>query len=185
MYRKVIIFVIFQLLLPNYIFSTTCPQKGDSFPDIDISVPIKESDIRYLGIKQNTHFKISDIKSKIIIIEIFSMYCPYCQKEAPIVNELFSKIKNDSNLNNKIKIFGIGAGNTQFEVNLFKEQFNVEFPMVPDESFSVHKAIGEVRTPYFFIIDNLNGKNRIIYSKVGTIENPDKIINFILKEISK
>jgi peroxiredoxin len=111
------------------------------------------------------------------------MYCPYCQKEAPNVNELYQLINSKPDLKDKIKIIGVGAGNTPFEVDVFKKQYNVPFPLFPDESFSIHKSVGNVRTPYFFVIKiNADGSNKIIYSKAGSIQDPNQFLDFILKE---
>lgn len=93
------------------------------------------------------------------------MYCPYCQKEAPIVNELYQIINNRQDIKDKIKIIGIGAGNTPFEVEVFRNQYNIPFPLFPDESFSIHKAVGDVRTPYFFVFKiNPDGSQDYLFS---------------------
>ena len=159
------------------------PSEGGTFPEITLPVPQNAGEQDYLGIKGKDTFKLSQINAQIVIIEIFSMYCPYCQKEAPNVNELYRLINSNPYLKDKIKIIGIGAGNTPFEVEVFKKQYNVPFPLFPDESFSVHKSVGNVRTPYFFVIKiNADGSNKIIYSKAGSIQDPNQFLDFILKE---
>ena len=118
-----------------------------------------------------------------LIIEIFSMYCPYCQKEAPLVNDLYQAIDKDPGLKEKIKMIGIGAGNTPFEVDIFRNQFKIPFPLFADDSFTVHKRVGEVRTPYFFVLKvNADRSNTLIYSKVGTIRDPAQFLKLILNE---
>jgi peroxiredoxin len=158
------------------------PAKGESFPDVTLPVPDKTDQKDYLGITAKSSFKISQIKSELIIVEIYSMYCPYCQKEAPLINELFTII-DKKGMRDKIKIIGIGAGNTPFEVELFKKQYSVPFPLLSDELFTIHKAVGEVRTPYFFVLKKTgSGANKIIYSKVGSIQDPSQFLDMILKE---
>lgn len=159
------------------------PAKGDIFPDITLSMTEKASEKEYLGLSEKGSFRISQIKSELLILEIFSMYCPYCQKEAPIVNELYQIINKREDLKNKIGIIGVGAGNNPFEVDVFRNQFNIQFPLFSDESYSVHKSVGEVRTPYFFVIKNTKDKkNTIIYSKVGSIQDPKQFLDIILEE---
>jgi peroxiredoxin len=159
------------------------PAKGDIFPDITLSVTEKASEKEYLGLSGKGPFRISEIKAELLILEIFSMYCPYCQKEAPIVNELYQLINKREDFKNKIRIIGIGAGNNPFEVDVFRNQYNIQFPLFSDESYSVHKSVGEVRTPYFFVIKNPGDKkNTIIYSKVGSIQDPKQFLDMILRE---
>jgi len=159
------------------------PAKGEAFPNITLPFPEKADEKEYLGLTGKGSFKIPQIKAELIILEIFSMYCPYCQKEAPNLNELYQIINKREDLKNKIRIIGVGAGNNPFEVDVFRNQYNIQFPLFSDESYSVHKSVGEVRTPYFFVIKKTgDNKNTIIYSKVGSIQDPKQFLDMILKE---
>ncbi len=186
--KKNILFIseyllLFLFIMYQGIYASECPLKGDKFPDITISTPQNNIEKAYLGLETMASFKLSKIKADILIIEIFSMYCPYCQKEAPAVNDLFKLIEQRSDLKDKIKIIGIGAGNSLYEINVFRDTYNVLFPLFADESYSIHKMLGEVRTPYFFVLKmNADGSNKIIYSKAGSIDDPEQFLDFILKE---
>jgi len=184
MRRIILFFIIISLTcFSRFAVAVECPVEGGVFPEILLSVPQNAHEKDYLGITGTEPFKIPQIKAEAVIIEIFSMYCPYCQKEAPAINKLYELIQKEPALKDKIKIIGIGAGNTQFEVDFYKEQYAVPFPLLPDESFSVHKNIGEVRTPYFFVLDiKEDGSHEIIYSKAGSIEDPQEFLDFIVKK---
>ncbi len=69
------------------------PQKGESLPVINLPIPKSPAEKSYLGLSGEGSFKIPQIKAKVVIIEIFSMYCPYCQKDAPGINELYILLK--------------------------------------------------------------------------------------------
>ena len=188
-YKKFPSIIFFALLLISYIaglqpsMAAECPQKGEVFPSIALPTPKDVHARSYLGLKETNHFTISDVKAEIVILEVFSMYCPYCQKEAPLVNDLYNMINESQNIKDKIRIIGVGAGNTEFEVQVFSSTYSIPFPLISDESFSFHKAIGEVRTPYFFVIKiNPDGSNVIIYSKGGTIKAPETFLELILSE---
>ena len=143
------------------------PLKNEIFHDITLPIPDNAVEKNYLGLEGKDSFAVSRIKADLVILEIFSMYCPYCQREAPIVNELYRIINQRKDLKDKIKIIGVGAGNNRFEVDVFRNRYNIQFPLFSDESFFVHKALGEVRTPYFIVIKmNADGSNRIIYSRL-------------------
>ncbi|HQN68064.1 MAG TPA: hypothetical protein PLZ33_10020, partial [Smithellaceae bacterium] len=108
--------------------------------------------------------------------------CPYCQKDAPNMNRFFSLMEANPRIKGKIKILGIGAGNTSFEVNTFKKKYKVEFPLVPDADFTIHKIIGEVRTPYFIVV-KLGGpkKREVVYSRLGAHEDVEAFLAEVVR----
>jgi peroxiredoxin len=158
------------------------PQEGDMLPDISIPVPPSDADKDYLGLKGGGFFTIPQIKARAVIIEIFSMYCPYCQREAPEVNRLYSLIENDPRLKGTIKLIGLGTGNSKFEVEVFKKKYSVPFPLFPDEDFTFHKRFGEVRTPYFIGVKiNTDGTHRVFYSKLGGLEGAEGFLKLVME----
>ena len=158
------------------------PQKGETLPVINLPIPKSPGEKSYLGLSGEGTFKIPQIKSNVVIIEIFSMYCPYCQKDAPRINELYSLIENDPDLRKKIKIIGIGAGNTSYEVEVYKKNYTVPFPLFPDKDFVIHKACGEVRTPYFIVVKiNEDGSHLIVHSQLGEYPGAQPFLELVLK----
>jgi peroxiredoxin len=158
------------------------PPEGGGFPDIGIPVPSGAEAQSYLGVKSQGTFTVSQVKAEMVIFEVFSMYCPHCQKEAPSVNELYRLIDSRSELKGKVKIVGIGAGNSSFEVDLFKKKYNISFPLIPDPDFSLHRALGEVRTPYFIAVKiPADGQPKVLYSKVGSPGEPGPFLESLVK----
>jgi peroxiredoxin len=159
------------------------PKVGTFLPDIELLKPDNSTDLKYLGLLGGgTSFKVNQIKATVVIIQIYSMYCPYCQAEAPNVNRLYASIEDNPALKDKIKIIGIGAGNSKFETGIYKKKYTVAFPLIPDENFKIHKIVGEVRTPYFIAV-TLDGVKppKVIYSKLGALENNDIFLAQIVK----
>ena len=158
------------------------PQKGEGLPVINLPVPKNPDEKTYLGLSGIGFFKIPQIKTSAVIVEIFSMYCPYCQKDAPGVNELYRLIENNPDIKNKIKIIGIGAGNSSYEVEVFKKTYNVPFPLFPDKDFTIHKACGEVRTPYFMVVKiNEDGTHQIVHTQLGGYPGAEPFLELVLK----
>ncbi len=123
---------------------------GRPLPDFVLPVPENTGQRDYLGLSGSTgKFEIDQIRADVVIIEIFNMYCPFCQGEAPKVNELFALLRKDPELNEQIKLIGIGVGNSPYEVDYFRKTYQVEFPLFPDEDYTIHKQSGEVCTPFF------------------------------------
>ena len=170
-------------LLVSPVSANAAPlQPGGPLPDFKLPIPEHSADREYLGLTTSGAFTIAQIKAQVVIIEILSMYCPYCQREAPEVNRLYEIIENNADLKSRIKLIGIGAGNTPFEVQVFKGKYSVPFPVFSDADFVLHKAFGEVRTPFFIGVRiNDDGSYRVFYAKLGGIEGAESFVKLMLR----
>lgn len=139
-------------VIPGMASGGTVPAAGNRLVDLRLDGPDSADTQRYLGLSDNSPFTPTAITGRLLVIEIFSMYCPYCQRDAPVVNQLYQSIEASTTLRGRVKMIGIGVGNSTFEVNHFRKHYKIEFPLFPDEEFVIHKAIGEVRTPFFIIV---------------------------------
>jgi peroxiredoxin len=156
------------------------PELDASLPDFQLPAPGNPAYGQYLGVGDKDRFRIPQIKARAVVIEIFSMYCPFCQKEAPRVNELYQKIESDKGLKGRIKMIGIGAGNSSFEVDIFRKKYGVPFPLFPDQDFLIHKCLGEPRTPYFIVVAlGPESSQKVIYSRLGGIVDFDSFLKTI------
>ena len=157
------------------------PVKGSILPGIKLQVPEDPDEKEYLGLSGSGFFRIPQIKAKAVIIEIFSLYCPKCQKIAPEIDKLYYLIESAPGLRNKIKLIGIGAGNSRYEVNVFKKTFDTPFPLFPDNDFTIHKALGDVRSPYFIVIKiNKDGTHEVVHSELDSFEEARAFLESII-----
>jgi len=160
------------------------PRAGEALPRIELEAPSDPGLGAYLGVDTGSRFTIPQIKARVVIVEIFSMYCPYCQKEAPNVNALFDKIQASPKLRPHVKLIGIGAGNSAYEVQVFRDTYNIRFPMFPDGDFSIHKCIGEVRTPFFMAVQlDPKGPPRLVYAAAGALQDSDAFLQKITAQM--
>ncbi|MBW2631918.1 MAG: redoxin domain-containing protein [Deltaproteobacteria bacterium] len=158
------------------------PVKDATLPEINLAIPSKHSDRSYLGLPASGFFKIHEIKARVVIIEIFSMYCPHCQSDAPKVNELYRMIEENPDLKEKVKLIGIGAGNSSYEVEIFRKIYDIPFPLFADGDFSIHTVMGEVRTPYIIGVKiNDGGTHQVFYSKLGGVKKADQFLKMMLR----
>lgn len=166
---SLIVFVAL-LLAANVAFA------GDPFPDLTLEGKLSEAQKEYLGVTSDT-FKLTDIKAEYLFIEGYSMYCPICQRDAPRLNEVYKAVSlMDSQ--NSIRFIGLALGNTQFEVEFYKKKYTVEYPLFKDEDYTIHKALGEIPTPTFYVV-KLNPTPEILYVKVGEAGDKDVLLNAI------
>ena len=159
------------------------PAVGEQLPAMTLTTPKEASTRAYLNLPDGTGptIGLENIESEILLIEIFSMYCPYCQHEAPTVNELYNLIQKDEKLAARIKLIGIGIGNSTFEVGIFHDKYEVEFPLFADENYVIYKNIGPVRTPFFIAVHNRGAKkNQIFYAKLGRFGDPEDFLEVLL-----
>jgi len=184
-------FIINTLMVVLFLMFSTLsvqanPDEKTTRLDFKLPVPESQSQKAYLGLSSQDVFSLNQVNAPILIIEIFSMYCPICQREAEDVNELFELIQSTPKLKDKVKLIGIGAGNSSFEVSFFKEKYDIQFPLFSDGDFIIHKQINEVRTPHFIGLKiNPNKDIEIFYSQTGEISDPKTFIDALIKKSKK
>lgn len=162
--------------------AATCP--GALAADLEnfrLHPPLTEEHAEYLGVERDKELSLSDIKADYLLVEIFSMYCPYCQAEAKHVNALYEKIKK--NHPERLKIIGVGAGNTTYEVEYFKKKYDVEFPLFSDSDYVIHKQVGQVGTPFFYLLKKQDdGTMEILMTQEGSYKDTESFYKRIMQK---
>ena len=175
----------FSLFIVFFVACATPPAEKDKktpFPVFELPIPQNDAQKNYLGISGSGKFMITHIKSPVIIIEVFSTYCPHCQNDAPLVNQLYLAIQARPDLKEKIKIIGIGINNGTYEVDLFRARYKVSFPLFPDQDNAISQKLGVTATPTFIgAKNNHDGTTEEFYFKSGALRD----VNSFLEEIIK
>ena len=172
---------------PPWVQASTPPSAGQPLPDFQLPVPKDATDRNYLGISGSLFsfgggtFRLTQLKAQAVILQVFSMYCPHCQKDAPNMNAFYNMIESSAKARGKLKIVGLGAGNNPYEVGIFKKKYQVPFPLFSDADFGIHKKLGDVRTPYFIVLRIMpDGSHRVVYSKLGSFGDPAKFLDSVI-----
>jgi hypothetical protein len=148
------------------------PEEGGEMPEISFPPPFAQAEREALGLSADTpEFKISDIKTDLILIEVIGVYCPVCFKQAPGLNDLYARLGRGK-AKGRVTMFALAAGSPDTEIQPLIQSGQYKFPIVSDVKFEAHKLLGEPKTP-FTIICRPNGS--ILYTHLGLIDNIDEI----------
>jgi hypothetical protein len=162
------------ICIPYTAWCAGLPQKGGTLPAFQMLAPASDNDQKYLGITGPT-FQLKDVRCEVLLVEILGAYCPLCYQQAPLFTKLYARLDR-RNLGDKVKMLGVAIGATPMEVEQLRKNGSYEFPIVRDESFAVHKLLGEPRTPFTMLI----GKgSKVLYAHLGVIEDVDALYQVI------
>jgi len=150
------------------------PQKDSQLPPFELPAPSAEIDQQYLGVKPPA-FAPKDVAGQVLLVEILGVYCPLCYQQAPLFNKLYGRIQKKS-LGDRVKMLGIAIGATTVEVEHLRKSGSYEYPIVRDESFVVHKLLGEPRTPFTML---LSKDGKVLHTHLGVIEDIDAFFQLI------
>jgi thiol-disulfide isomerase/thioredoxin len=154
---------------------------GEDFPGLLLPRPDEPALVAYLGLgEESSDFHMAHIKADLVVVEFFSMYCPHCQHEAPLLNKVYELLHQDG-LDTRVKMVGIGIGNSPYEVGIFQKKFHVPFPLFADEEYVWHKQVGQVGTPYFVFVVPGKGGAKVAFTHLGRIDSAP----WFVKQIEK
>jgi hypothetical protein len=157
---------------------------GDFFPIFSLPNTFSTKDMDYLGLPyylfgliKGHSFSIKDINAEIVLLEYTNKYCFACQAQAPVLNKVSSMVQEDPDLKGRVKFIAIGTGNNQREVDSFRQEMQIPFPIVPDPQYGAYEAIGEPGvTPFTIILRRANSRHIAVLSKAGFIREPEIIL---------
>lgn len=151
-------------------------------PILELPVPESETERSYLGLGGTGTFSLEQIKAPLLLIEVFSFYCPHCHNLAPRVNEVYQAIEARPDLKGRIKMIGIGIGNSAYEVKLFKEKFKALFPCFPDQDMKKSFLLWIPGTPTFIGAKrDEKGSFQRVFFKPGTFPDATQFLADFLK----
>jgi hypothetical protein len=179
--KKVICSVVWAFVLLSTFAGYIPPAGAAEVHTLELASPPAAGERAYLGITADT-FKLADVQAEIIIVELFSLYCAMCAKEAPAVAELFSLAQKQTTPQRRIVLIGIGAGNTADEVARFKKQHTVPFPLVPDQKVIVARSMKMAITPGFIAFKKQpDGSLVSLYKRLGVLGPPQRFLDNALQ----
>lgn len=154
---------------------------GSPFPAITLPAPDSSESQNYLGLKTSQPFGLSDVRAKLVLIEFMDVFCTQCLANAPTLNRLYKVIQEDAALSKDVKIIGVAIGNTKTQVDAFRKNAKVAFPIFPDEKLAIAEVVELAGTPTMVLVSN---KGDTLSCHRGAIKDFDGFLKE-LREIHK
>ena len=150
--------------------------------DLQLNLNCSQEHRTYLGVASEDSITLSQIRADHLIIVIFNSFCTICQADAEILNFMYQMVTDDPLLEGKVKMIGIGTGNTALEVEQFQQNHKVPYPLFADPKFKLEKAIPEnLRAPMFVAVKNSGaGPLEVVQTHMGPLKSLDDILKEIL-----
>jgi peroxiredoxin len=157
---------------------------GQLFPDLSLKGDLTPEQRAALGAEAGKQsLGLRDLKAEGVLVLVFSMYCPYCQREAPLLNELYAKLVAQG-LSSRIALLGVGAGNSDLEVDVFRKKYAIAYPLFSDADYALHKVLGNVGTPYHYVLKREpKGGYRVVGGLLGSFESVDAFLESVKTQL--
>jgi peroxiredoxin len=169
-------FCFFVICLDETNADGTSQIKGTALPKVFFKDVASGEALKYLDLRRQKNFSLNDIPGSVLVIELFSTYCTTCPKNVPIMNDVFTAVEKDPRLRGKVKVFGIGIGNTRKEVEDYRKAHGMIFPVLTDYDFAVHDALGNPRVPCtMFVKKSAKGK-KIVDIHQGVLDSAEAVL---------
>ena len=148
--RNILLALGFFLLLTNFSSAQVVNPltSGEPFPEISLPTPTDPTDRQYLGLPEAETFTPSQIRGKVLLVELLNVHCPHCRMQSAHYNKLFTMLEADPETRGQVKMLGLAIGNLPDEVKTFRQAFQVPFPIIADPRFEAYRAIGGSATPF-------------------------------------
>ncbi|MDE3839450.1 thiol-disulfide oxidoreductase [Bacillus methanolicus] len=117
--------------------------------------------------------RLSDYEGQGVFLNFWGTWCKPCEKEMPYINNQYEKFKKQG-----VQVLAVNVGESDFAVKKFAEKYQLDFPIVIDESGDVQTAYRINPLPATFLIDK-NGK--VIKYHKG--ELTEEMVNDFMEQI--
>ncbi len=175
-------FVICLLFFTMLVRSGECasPPPTSTPADNRLPAPQTESERKYLGLSSTVErFSLDNVQADILVLDFFDMYCHVCQNRARHMNEFYQLVQSRG-LSGRVRVLGVGVGDTPKEVAVFKEKFGLPFPVFPDRTGSFSRQFGKIRVPNVIVFKRRLGHFEVVYQESSLPDNPEQFLAKVL-----
>lgn len=142
-------------------------------PVIAIGSPVRDFTLtffegyEYQGAKE---VKLSDLRGKVVVINVWASWCKPCEAEAPYLQEAWEYFEPTG----KVVFLGVDYVDTEPDARASMEKFGITYPNGPDLGTRISQLLNRnMGVPETYIVD-ANGTLR--YIKIGPFASTGEII---------
>jgi peroxiredoxin len=170
--RDIRMLVIVVLLFGLLAGPASAAPKGKGYGNLSFPGVLSESDQKYLGLGSTGAFKLDQIGTPYVVVEVMRTSCPHCVGQVPGLNSLYHAVQK-SDLKGKVSFLAVAQGCSASDVKGFRSRHKVAIPMLADPNGTVGRALGVSGVPTTVIMDR-NGQ--ALRKHVGNIGSPKKVL---------
>jgi len=137
-------------------------QPGYQVPDFSLTL---FSGYEYEG---QSSVKISDLRGKVVFVNIWASWCKPCEQEATLLEEAWKYYQPSG----KVVFLGVDYVDTEPEARIFLKKFGNTYPTGPDLGTAISQMFRIQGVPETFIVDT-NGI--LSYVKIGPFLSMEEI----------
>lgn len=161
-------------------------QPGQYFPPCVLTAADRTNDFAYLGLQQESaNFFLADVAAEFVLLKYYGEHCHQCVQEVEQYSRLFSMLRNDPELGQRLKMIGIGVGDNQRSVLRFKRSHQVPYPLLPDERQLMFESVGAGEIPLLYLVRILpDARVEVVQYHEGGLEDVDGLFALIKKAVT-
>jgi len=141
--------MILPILIAGAFYLTACTDKTD----VDTGSFITMDKADYTDFLEKN-------KGKVVLVNVFASWCPSCQAEMPLLNNIYSDFKSDN-----FVMIGISIDKKMNDLSKFIKEYNIDFPVYlgSDDLMTYLNVTG---VPETFLYDK---KGKLVNKTIGPI----------------
>ena len=93
---------------------------------------------------------LSEQRGRVVFVNFWATWCPPCRKEAPSLERLYERLREDGF---EVLAVSIDAAGQEAAVEAFRREFGLSFPILLDPSQDAHRSFGVTGVPETYLID--------------------------------
>jgi peroxiredoxin len=147
-----------------------------------LEVGTQAPDFTLPGVDGNT-YKLSDYRGKVVLLEFMAPWCPHCQADAPIFNQVAQNFQGQD-----VAVLAVSATGenkdrsgpiSRADMTWFRDTFGVAHPLLFDQSMGAARAYQVYYYPTVYIVDKEGKIAKFVLSEQGNPISVERLTNEI------